>query len=154
MSLFFLLTVLKNNLDQMVDLKSSNHKLIDRACHIFKTVLPHTKLQDSEIDALIDSCDGSVKVALVIESLECSVDSAHLKLDAAGGVLRKAWEAVSPAQQPPKTGSSDQPGPQLVLCIDAGGTKCAAVIAGKDGILARAEAGPCNLYGSCLPSFP
>ncbi|KAF8063390.1 putative glucokinase regulator family protein [Lyophyllum atratum] len=125
----------------MVDVKSSNNKLIDRARRIFRTLQPNTKLSDLEIDALIESCDGSVKWALVVEKLGCSIEDAGTKLEAAGGILRKAWDSI-PDNLPIPPSSS--PPPQLVLAIDAGGTKCAVIIANKDGIQARAEAGPCN----------
>lgn len=126
----------------MVDVKSSNHKLIDRARRIFKTLIPSTLLLDEEIDELISVCGGSVKLALVVEKLGCSMYDARTRLDQAGGVLRKAW--YSDPGVPPQSVQLGEP--QLVLCIDAGGTKCAVVIANKDGIQARAEAGPCNLY--------
>ncbi|GLB42931.1 putative glucokinase regulator family protein [Lyophyllum shimeji] len=127
----------------MVDLKSSNNKLVDRARRIFRTLQPQTLRSDSEIDSLVASCDGSVKLALVVEKLGCSVDEARARLDAAGGVLRRAWDSV-PADLPAPTCSTTPPQAQLVLAVDAGGTKCAAVIANKDGILTRAEGGPCN----------
>ncbi|KAG6844033.1 hypothetical protein H0H87_010445 [Tephrocybe sp. NHM501043] len=127
---------------QMVDVKSSNKKLIDRARRIFRTLLPRTSLSDTEIDALVASCDGSVKLAAVVEKLHCSVSDAQERLEAAGGVLRRAWDtsntAVNVPLRPPLSA------PQLVLAVDAGGTKCSAIIANKHGIQSRAESGPCN----------
>lgn len=130
----------------MVDVKPSNNKLVDRARRIFKTLLPESLLMDLEIDSLIASCDGSVKLALVVEKLACSINDARMKLQTAGGVLKKAWDGV------PDTSLSLLSPPLFVLSIDAGGTKCAAVVANKDGIQSRAEAGPCNLYAPNLTS--
>ncbi|KAF5375927.1 hypothetical protein D9615_008227 [Tricholomella constricta] len=125
----------------MVDVKSSNNKLVDRARRIFRTLQPHTSLSDSEIDSLVGSCDGSVKMALVAEKLKCPANVARAKLEEAGGVLRKAWDSVPLDTLVHRSPSESS---QLVLAIDAGGTKCTAIISNKDGIQARAEAGPCN----------
>ncbi|KAG6915337.1 hypothetical protein DXG01_012085 [Tephrocybe rancida] len=119
----------------MVDVKSSNKKLIDRARRIYRTLLPHTPLLDHEIDALIASCDGSVKLAAVVGKLHCSVDDAREKLESTGGVLRKAWTdktATAPLQPL-------SPAPQLVLAVDAGGTKCSAIIANRNAVQSRAD---------------
>jgi N-acetylmuramic acid 6-phosphate etherase len=126
----------------MVDVKTANNKLVDRARRIFRTLLPHTLLQDHQIDELITACGGSVKLALVVQKYGCSIEDARDKLDKAGGVLKRAW-----AQDPVDEHPHPQGKPQMVLCIDAGGTTCSVVIANADGIQARAEAGPCNLYG-------
>lgn len=128
----------------MVDVKATNGKLIDRARRIFRTVIPYTSLSDSEIDGLIQSCNGSVKLAVVVEALKCSVVEATKKLDDVGGILKRALDTTANDGPLVRLEESHR-APQLVLCIDAGGTKCAAVISSRDGILARAEVGPCNL---------
>jgi N-acetylmuramic acid 6-phosphate etherase len=138
----------------MVDVKTSNLKLIDRSRRIFRAILPSTTpLRDEEIDALISSCKGSVKLALVVSKLNCSIPDAEARLASAGGVLKKALviniESIS------NTHSLTRKDVGLdvtnyTLCIDAGGTKCAAVIANHSGIVARAESGPCNLSVSIL----
>ncbi|KAG6890162.1 hypothetical protein C0995_010866 [Termitomyces sp. Mi166 len=124
----------------MVDVKSSNNKLIDRARRIFRTLHPHTPRSDTEIDTLIALCNGSVKLAAVVEKLQCSVDAARARLETAGGVMRRVWSSMPDDDA---LSSSASP-PELVLAVDAGGTKCTAIIANKDRIQARAEAGPCN----------
>ncbi|KAG6885099.1 hypothetical protein C0993_005866 [Termitomyces sp. T159_Od127] len=124
----------------MVDVKSSNKKLIDRARRIFRTLHPQTPRTDAEIDTLVASCDGSVKLAAVVEKLQCSVDDARAKLVTARGIMRKAWLTYD-ALPPPLIALRP---PRLVLAVDAGGTKCTAIIANGDGIQAKAEAGPCN----------
>lgn len=135
----------------MVDLKLSNVKLVDRARRIYRTLLPASGLSDTEIDKLISTCNESLKLALVVGKTGCSVQDAVSRLDSAGGVLRRAWEEGAPFQsllQPQdELESADRSWevPPVVLCIDAGGSKCSAVLAGKEGILATATAGPCNL---------
>lgn len=129
----------------MVDVKTSNVKLVERARRIYKTLLPSSLLSDVQINNLIASCDGSVKTALVVGRCGCTVIEAQSHLKSAGGALKKVWEAhpdVVMASEDYRRQSS------LVLCVDAGGTRCTAVIAGETDILARAEAGPCNLYVS------
>ncbi|KAG6853196.1 hypothetical protein C0991_006185 [Blastosporella zonata] len=126
----------------MVDVKSSNKKLIDRARRIFRTLLPHTSLSDTETDELIALCKGSVKLAAVVEKLQLPVADAQKRLELAEGVLRKAWDNSSATVDTPLRDSLSAP--HLVLAVDAGGTKCSVIIASKDGIQSRAEAGPCN----------
>ena len=132
---------------KIVDLKTSNLKL-DRSRRIFRTLHPSTKLSDSEMDQLISSCSGSVKLALVVARLGCSVEEGMEKLNAAEGVLKKAWEGGAASQTngtrlPISDEASQMPG--LVLCVDAGGTKCSAAIADKNGLVAMAVGGSCHL---------
>ncbi|TFK33862.1 hypothetical protein BDQ12DRAFT_614474 [Crucibulum laeve] len=130
--------------NMMVDVKSSNHKLIDRARRIYRTLLPSSTLTDSEVDTLIASCGGSVKLALVVGKLGVSVTDGRSRLETAGGLLKKAWDSGPESSGVDRGFDGEQSVRNLVLCIDAGGTKCSAVIAGKEGILSRAESGPCN----------
>lgn len=128
----------------MVDVKPSNVKLQDRARRIFRTVLPTTSLSDSQIDDLFVTCNANVKLAIVAEHHKCEVPDAAKILDNAGGVLKRALEISRHIDGGFSTSSLD-PKDRLVLCIDAGGTRCKAVIANRSGILSRGEAGPCNL---------
>ncbi|KAJ3576250.1 hypothetical protein NP233_g560 [Leucocoprinus birnbaumii] len=123
----------------MVDVKPSNLKLVDRARRIFRAVLPGTTLSDVQIDGLLASCNNNVKCAVVAHKYQCTAGEASDRLEAAGGVLKKAFRITSDSL-PTVAG----PEGKLVLCIDAGGTKCKAVIANKNGIICRGEAGPCN----------
>ncbi|KAF8625754.1 hypothetical protein AX17_006780 [Amanita inopinata Kibby_2008] len=127
--------------NMMVDLKTSNLKLVDRSRRILRTLHPSTTLNDGEIDQLISSCNGSVKLALVVAKLGCSVEEGVAKLDAAGGVLKKAWQAETTSGPVSNNSSIDS---SLVLCIDAGGTKCSVAIANKSGVVTRAVGGSCN----------
>lgn len=86
----------------MVDVKRSNLKLVTRARSIFRAVLeplsrPPTNAilsvdldDDLAIDALIDACDGSVKVAMVSARWQCDPAEAQDRLDAVDGILKKA----------------------------------------------------------------
>jgi N-acetylmuramic acid 6-phosphate etherase len=77
---------------QMIDVKSSNEKLVDRARRIFRTALPASAYyeisHDRVVDSLIAHCDGSVKLALVVAKTGCNPSEAKQTLEAAGGVLR------------------------------------------------------------------
>ncbi|PFH45141.1 hypothetical protein AMATHDRAFT_9933 [Amanita thiersii Skay4041] len=133
--------------NMMVDLRLSNNKLVDRARRIFRTLHPATTYTDEEIDKLIASCNGSVKLALVVAKLGCSTEEGIKKLEAAGGVLKKAWQ-IDPAVELSATGEAFVPethrNQSLVLCVDAGGTKCSVTIADKTGVIAQVVGGPCN----------
>ena len=70
----------------MVDLMAVNEKLIDRGTRIISQI---TGLDyDRSKERLIRS-DYSVKVAIVMEIHNCSVDEAHKKIDKAGGFLSR-----------------------------------------------------------------
>ena len=71
----------------MVDVVASNAKLRQRARN---AILIATGAAEAEVDAALESSDGDVKVAIV--SLLSGVDapSARTRLDAAGGVVRRA----------------------------------------------------------------
>lgn len=132
----------------MVDVKASNNKLVDRARRIYQTVLPSTPLSGSEIEALIEKCGGSVKTATIVGKSGRSVDEALSILDSVGGSLKRALDLPSSQDTTATTGSQtgpDKVASELVLCIDAGGSRCKAVIANQEGIISRAESGPCNL---------
>jgi N-acetylmuramic acid 6-phosphate etherase len=86
----------------MVDVKRSNHKLVNRARRIFRCVLepltlPPTSIKlplnlqdDQAVDALIDECDGSVKLAMVAARWSCTPAEATAKLNKADGLLKRA----------------------------------------------------------------
>lgn len=130
----------------MVDVKPSNLKLVDRARRIFRTVLPGTTLSDSQIDELLNACQDNVKLALVVEHHKCTVPEAMKLLDLNGGILKPALQ--NPVDINKNSNAPDLPPATmdgLVICIDAGGTKCKAVIANRDRVVGQGESGPCNL---------
>lgn len=132
-------------LDQMVDLKATNLKLQQRSRNILRNLCgsscPHS---DSELDALLKSCAGSVKLAIATLSLGVSVSEAKQRLDSAGGVLASVLKKAVDSS-PTNPTSKEATGPDCVLCIDGGGSKCAAVVMSPDAEKGYGEAGGCNV---------
>lgn len=129
---------------KMVDLVASNLKLVQRSRNILRRL--SGKCQSSsntELDALLARCNASVKLAILVAETGESVETCQGYFDAAGGVLANALAAVSkPIEQKP----TSTPTQKFVLCIDGGGTKCAAVVADGINVVGQGFAGPCNLY--------
>ena len=77
----------------MVDLKMSNEKLRDRARRVVRAVVPSTSALDVEredvLDEILASCDGHVKLSIVVATLGCSPEEGRAKLQASGGSLRQ-----------------------------------------------------------------
>ena len=96
----------KELMGQMVDVKRSNYKLVHRARRIFRAVLeplarPPQSIElsvdledDDAVDQLIDECDGSVKLAMVAARWKCAPAEASKRLEAAGGLLKKALQPL------------------------------------------------------------
>ncbi|KAL4995374.1 hypothetical protein BDV10DRAFT_196743 [Aspergillus recurvatus] len=133
----------------MVDLVASNAKLRQRSRNILRRLSTEcATMSDSEVDLLLSRCNGSVKLALLVASTARSVGQCREDLEAADQQLAKALElATTSTLQPGVAEGRDGDDPQgLILCIDGGGSKCAAVVADKTGaVLGRGEAGPCNI---------
>ncbi|KGO42408.1 N-acetylmuramic acid 6-phosphate etherase MurQ [Penicillium expansum] len=132
--------------NMMVDLVASNLKLVQRSRNILRRL--SGKCQSSsntELDALLARCNASVKLAILVAETGESVETCQGYFDAAGGVLANALAAVSkPIEQKP----TSTPTQKFVLCIDGGGTKCAAVVADGINVVGQGFAGPCNLTDS------
>lgn len=127
----------------MVDMVASNLKLEQRARNILRRLSGKCKgLSDTDLDSLLVKCNGSVKLAILVAETGGSVESCRENLTSAGGVLAKA---LTEASQPAETALPENR--HFVLCIDGGGTKCAAVVGDKDGVVSHGFAGPCNMYG-------
>lgn len=131
----------------MVDLVASNLKLEQRSRNILRRLSAKcNSSSDEELDALLARCNRSVKLAILVAETGESVQTCEGYFEAAGGVLTKALASISkPIGQKPATTS---PTRKFVLCIDGGGTKCAAVVAEGKYIVGQGSAGPCNLYDS------
>ena len=124
----------------MIDVKSSNLKLQQRSKNIIRTICGEkTPSAEEELEKLLASCGGSVKLAVATILLESTVPEAKQKLDDAGGVLADVL-AYSKPQHVERVAAGD-----FVLCVDAGGSKCCAIILGKNGELGQGEAGECNV---------
>lgn len=121
----------------MIDVKATNDKLKVRARNILRTIAGDAaKLSDGQLDEILDQCAGSVKLAAVVAKLRAPVEDALERLTKSRGVLSRALEEADL----PVNGTA----PELVLCVDAGGSGCKAVVMSKDGNKGAGRAGPCN----------
>jgi len=124
----------------MIDVRSSNLKLQQRSKNIIRTICGEkTPDAEEELEKLLASCSGSVKLAVATILLETTIPVAKRRLDDAGGVLTDILQSSKP-QYTKRLNTGD-----FVLCVDAGGSKCSAVILGKNGELGQGEAGECNV---------
>ncbi|KAI0453796.1 putative glucokinase regulator family protein [Xylaria acuta] len=125
----------------MIDVKATNIKLKQRARNILRFVGGSTCTQsDAELDQILERCYGSVKLAAATIVLKLSVAEAEDRLKRNKGVLARVFgEAHGKGAEQ----ESDDDG--LVLCVDAGGTSCKAVIMSKGGEMGMGTAGPCNV---------
>ncbi|KIX10133.1 uncharacterized protein Z518_01214 [Rhinocladiella mackenziei CBS 650.93] len=119
----------------MVDLKATNLKLQQRSRNILRSICGSScPSSDSELDDRLKSCGRSTKLAIAALSLGVPVSEAKQRLAEAGGVL------ATVLTKPVSDMTADS-----VLCIDGGGSKCAAVIMSPDGTKGYGEAGGCNV---------
>ncbi len=127
----------------MVDVKATNEKLRQRAKNILRMIggqeCRHT---DEELERILGDCDGSVKVAAVTIVLGVSVNEAQERLNKNNGVLARVFENH---RKETKLSSLEKCDRDLVLCVDAGGTSCKAVIRSAAGASSMGVAGPCNV---------
>lgn len=98
-------------------------------------------MADSDLDDLLTKCDRSVKLAILVAETGKSVEVCKEKLRSAGGILSNALELAVPNAQ----SVSNELSRKFALCIDGGGTKCAAVVVDAAGNTSHGYAGPCNL---------
>ncbi len=75
----------------MIDLRTLNAKLADRAERIVMTV---TGANRSDAKALLEAAFGSVKVAIVMQKLGIDYAEAKKRLDANGGFVRKVLNSL------------------------------------------------------------
>jgi len=73
----------------MVDLQATNAKLITRTVRILQKLSGQTA---ADAEALLQTCNGELKTAIVCNKLDLSPDAARAKLEAANGRLRLALE--------------------------------------------------------------
>ncbi|KAF4761088.1 hypothetical protein HAV15_005926 [Penicillium sp. str.  len=132
--------------NMMVDLVASNLKLEQRSRNILRRLSGKCQSSsDAELDTLLARCNSSVKLAILVAESGESVETCQGYFDAAGGVLANALAAISkPIEQKPTSTATEK----FALCIDGGGTKCAAVVADGTKMVGQGSAGPCNLTDS------
>jgi N-acetylmuramic acid 6-phosphate etherase len=71
----------------MVDLRATNSKLRDRARRIVETLVGLSAQAAAE---LLGNCDGELKTAIVAGRTGCTPHEARMRLEAAGGQVRRA----------------------------------------------------------------
>jgi N-acetylmuramic acid 6-phosphate etherase len=129
----------------MVDMMASNRKLKQRSRNILRELSKRCdSMTDTSLDDLLARCDGSVKLALVVAETDLPVGESRQRLHVAGGVLVRALTPNDNLH----SGKSLMNGFKRrypVLCVDGGGSKCAAVVATSYGVVGMGVAGPCNL---------
>lgn len=125
----------------MIDMKATNLKLQQRAKNILRSVCGSSCTQsDQQLEQILDACHGSVKLAAATIVLGVPVAEAKQRLERNLGVLSSVFHEGRERAAPVEVGDEG-----LVLCVDAGGTSCKAVIMARDGAMGTGEAGPCNL---------
>lgn len=126
----------------MVDLRATNIKLQQRAKNIIRFIAgPSCVQSDEELEKVLQDCHGSVKLAAATIVLNVPVAEAEARLLRHKGVLAKVFEEHESQQNAGKEVQHDG----LVLCVDAGGTSCKAVIMSREGVSGCGVAGPCNV---------
>lgn len=133
----------------MVDMVASNLKLEQRSRNMLRRLSTKcNSMSDSELDALLAQSKRSVKLTMLVAETGQTVDVCRQHLDSAGGVLAAALDEACPPTQtfPLNEGNTKR----FTLCIDGGGTKCAAASTDISGNMSHGYAGPCNLYASFL----
>jgi N-acetylmuramic acid 6-phosphate etherase len=137
--------------NQMVDLQPLNNKLRERGSHI---VVALTGLPEQEAQTLLDRCAGEIKTAIIAHTQNLSPAEARLWLQAADGDLRSALEtSTSPARTARQAPTTTAPGSRnpadLVLGVDAGGSKTVALLqsatSAAEPPVGRGLAGPGNI---------
>ena len=129
----------------MIDLKATNKKLQQRARNIIRVLCgPSSPESDKELDHVLETCNGSVKLAVATILLQVSAREAAERLGAAGGVLATVLKQNNDIT-PTSIEANTDPLDGFVLCVDGGGSKCAAVLLGPNGQEGRGEAGECNV---------
>lgn len=131
----------------MVDMVASNLKLEQRSRNMLRRLSPKcNSMSDLELDTLLAQSKRSVKLAMLVAETGKTVEVCQQHLDSAGGVLAAALDEACPPTQ--TLSYNDRNSERFTLCIDGGGTKCAAAIADIAGNMSHGYAGPCNLYVS------
>ena len=129
---------------KMIDLTATNVKLQQRARNIIRIVSEQaSQMNDAELDDLLKACDGGVKLAIAKLKLAVPIEVARQRLEAVGGVLADIQEPVDSSVPICQSTSPSQP--EFVLCVDGGGSKCAAVVRDRNGNSWRGESGSCNV---------
>lgn len=131
----------------MIDVKPTNVKLKQRARGFLREICgERCPVLDEGLDATLEACSRSVKLAAVVIWFNVPVAEAQRRLDEADGMLANA---LQPRQAPEEVDSTKAKA--FYLCVDGGGSKTHAVITSLDGLNAgsmeaEGNGGPCNAY--------
>lgn len=127
----------------MVDLRATNLKLKKRAAGIIREACsPSCSATDEELLELLEKCGGSVKLAIVAYRLQIPLSEAKDRLQAAGGILSQVFKQQENATLGESSGDDHT---KYVLCIDGGGSKCAAFVLGTNGEIGFSATEGCNV---------
>lgn len=127
----------------MVDVRATNLKLKKRAAGIIREACgPSCSATDEELLELLEKCGGSVKLAIVSQRLQIPPSEAKGRLQAAGGFLSQVFKDQEDAAT---NGLVDDKCTKYVLCVDGGGSKCAAYVLGTNGEISSSATDGCNV---------
>lgn len=127
----------------MVDVRATNLKLEQRARNIIREVCGAScPRSDEGMNILLREAGGSVKVAITMVALRTSAAKAQQELAAVDGLLARVLADAGVGEQPVTNIEAERP---YVLCIDGGGSKCAAYILTRDGEAGTAIGPACNV---------
>src|SRR5207237_2622175 len=103
-----------------------------------------TRLDEAAADALLQRCNGEVKVAIVAHLCAVPADEARAKLTAAGGRVGLGIGSAGRPKPVAGTVAARPVRPDLVLGVDGGGTNTVALLARRDTgeAIGRGAAGP------------
>ncbi|KAJ5669925.1 N-acetylmuramic acid 6-phosphate etherase [Penicillium maclennaniae] len=130
-------------LSAKVDLVASNLKLEQRTRNTLRRLSTKCgSMTVSKLDPLLSTSNRSVEFASLVAETGESVKTCEELLKSAGCVLATALDDISrPSTQQVHIEISGR----LMLCIDGGGTKCAAVVTNPDGLASHGYGGLYNL---------
>jgi N-acetylmuramic acid 6-phosphate etherase len=149
----------------MVDVKSSNEKLVARSRRIVKMAigpsghLPGSdelvSMDDQTIDELMKACNGQVKLSILVSMTGLSAADAVDLLDRNKGVLRAALKERKALHEASHIQDSNKPTSNArYLAIDCGGTKMAAAALDEQGnIVGQAQIPSTNFATTAMTVF-
>lgn len=149
----------------MVDVKSSNEKLVARSRRIVKMAVGPSgflagsnelvNMDDQNIDQLMNACDGQVKLSILVAMTGLSVTDAVALLEKNQGVLRAALEERKTVQKPEQIKESNKAVSNArYLAIDCGGTKMAAAALDEQGnVVGQAQIASTNFATTAMDVF-
>ncbi|KAJ2958794.1 hypothetical protein NQZ79_g5634 [Umbelopsis isabellina] len=149
----------------MVDVKSSNEKLVARSRRIVKMAVGSSgylagtdepvNMDDETIDQLMKACNGQVKLSILVAMTGLSVADAVDLLNKTNGVLRAALEERRAVHDTEHVKESNKAFSKArYLAIDCGGTKMAAAALDDQGnVVGQAQIPSTNFATTAMDVF-